>query len=163
MIIELKQVFDIIGESIKIDYSIDLSDYELFDDRPFITPVSVKGEIFNRAGVVYLNYSNSFTLKLNCDRCLEGFTMDFNNSYEQILVSNPETDNDEYIIVDNKKLDIDELCLSDILLNLPSKLLCSRDCKGLCPKCGANLNQTDCLCVKKEIDPRLSILGELLK
>lgn len=164
MKLELKQVFDNIGESIKFDYPMDLSEYELFSIYPFITPVNVKGEVFNRAGIVYLNYSQSFTLKLNCDRCLESFTNEFNNSYEQILVSSLENDfdNDEYILVDNNKLDLDELSLSDILLNLPAKLLCSRDCKGLCVKCGANLNQTDCLCVKKEIDPRLSILSELL-
>lgn len=163
MIIELKQLFDIVDESIKFDYPMDLSDYELFSIYPFITPVNVKGEFLNRAGIVTLTYTASFTLRLNCDRCLESFEREFCNSSEQILVTRLSTDNDEYLLVDNYKLDLNELCLSDILLNLPSKLLCSRDCKGLCSKCGANLNQTDCLCVKKEIDPRLAVLGELLK
>lgn len=163
MIIELKQIFDVVGESIKFDYPMDLSDYELFSIHPFITPVNVKGEVFNRAGIVTIKYTSSFTLKLNCDRCLESFERKFQIPSEQILVTKLSNDNEEFLLVKDFKLDIDELCLSDILLNLPSKLLCSPDCKGLCPKCGANLNRTDCLCVKKEIDPRLAVLGELLK
>ncbi len=162
MIIELKQVFDIVDESVSFDYEYDLSDYELFNDKPFITPVNVKGEVANRAGVVSLNYTTDFTLQLHCDRCLEVFTRDFHYDFNQILVTELNNDNDEYIVIENYKLDLDEVCYSDILLNLPSKLLCSHDCKGLCPKCGVNLNQTSCLCKKTEIDPRLAILSQLL-
>ncbi len=163
MIIELKQVFDIVDESLEFDYSLDLSDYELFSDKPFISPVNVKGKVFNRAGIVSLNYTSDFTLKLHCDRCLEVFNRDYHFSFEQILVTKLNTDNDEYILVNDFKLDLDELCLSDILLNLPSKLLCSHDCKGLCIKCGINLNQQSCLCKKNEVDPRLEVLSQLLK
>lgn len=160
MIVELKRIFEIVDESLDIEYSIDLSDYELFDDKPFITPVSVKGVVFNRAGIVTLNYSISFRLKLNCDRCFLQFERDFAYSFEQILVTSLNTDNDEFIVVPDMELDLDPLILSDILLSLPSKLLCSEDCKGLCQKCGANLNQTSCLCKQTDIDPRLAKLSE---
>ena len=163
MIIELKQLFDIVDESIEFDYPMDLSDYELFSIYPFITPVHIKGKFLNRASIVTLCYSASFTLKLNCDRCLESFEREFKIDSEHILVKSLNTDSDEYLLIENNRLDLNELCLSDVLLNLPSKLLCSSDCKGLCPKCGVNSNQTDCLCVTKEIDPRLAVLGELLK
>lgn len=162
MILECKQLFDIVGELVTIDFSIDLSDYELFLTKPFTSPVKVLGKAVNSAGVVTLSYTTDFTLSLNCDRCLEPFLQDFHFSDEQILVSSLSTDSDEYILVDGNSLDLDELVLSDILLNLPSKLLCSRDCKGLCSKCGANLNQTTCLCEKKQIDPRLAALSDLL-
>ena len=48
------------------------------------------------------------------------------------------------------------------VLNLDSKMLCSPDCKGLCARCGKNLNEGPCGC-KKELDPRLAVLGQLLK
>lgn len=163
MIIELKQIFDVLDDSIEFEYNMDMSDYELFSTHPFITPVHVKGGVLNRAGIVTLRYTTDFTLKLICDRCLDEFTKEFKYSNEQILVVSLSTDNDEYIVVENHRLDMDELCLSDILLNLPSKLLCSRDCKGLCPKCGVNKNKTECLCTDKEVDPRLAVLSELLK
>lgn len=163
MILELKQIFEITGESQKIDYSLDLSDYELFSRYPFITPVVVRGEVSNKAGVVILTYTADFCLELCCDRCLEVFKRDFTIKNEEVLVTELNTDNDEYIVVEDMKLDMDELCISDILLSLPSKIVCNEDCKGLCPQCGTNLNQNECHCKKQEVDPRLSVLSELLK
>lgn len=160
MIIELKQVFDLIDECLQFEYDYDLSGYEIFNDKPFFVPVHVKGEVVNRAGIVILSYAADFKLRLHCDRCLDEFERNFTVSCEQVLVTELNTDNDEYIVVEDYKLNTDELVLSDILLNLPSKLLCSRDCKGLCPQCGANLNHADCLCKKTDIDPRLAALSE---
>ena len=59
------------------------------------------------------------------------------------------------------KLDIERLTLEDIYFALPSKVLCDDDCKGLCSKCGANLNEGPCEC-KKDIDPRFEALLSLL-
>mgnify|MGYP001091754997 FL=1 len=59
-------------------------------------------------------------------------------------------------------LDLEELARTDILLELPTKVLCSEDCKGLCSQCGKNLNEGECSCEKKQIDPRLAILSQLL-
>ena len=60
-------------------------------------------------------------------------------------------------------LDLDELLRADILLSLPSKILCKEDCKGLCSVCGADRNKQECHCEEKSVDPRLEILGDLLK
>lgn len=164
MIIQLKQVFDIVGESIPFDYQLDLSEYELYGTYPFVTPVFVKGQVCNTAQVVTVSYDISCTLNLTCDRCLEEFIKEFSLSSKQILVSEGDAvDDEEYMTVEDYSLDLDRLCLDDILLNLPSKFLCKEDCKGLCPKCGKNLNSSDCLCVKKEIDPRLAALSQLLE
>ena len=73
-------------------------------------------------------------------------------------------DNDEYVIVKNGFLDIDRELVEDLLLEFPPKLLCKEECKGLCSKCGKNLNFEACDCPKKkEIDPRLAILQKLLE
>ena len=66
------------------------------------------------------------------------------------------------MVVPDDQLDLDQLLTEDILLDLPSKFLCSPDCKGLGPICGKNLNQGDCGCEKDTVDPRLAILKELL-
>ena len=57
--------------------------------------------------------------------------------------------------------DLDSLVREDILLTLEPKTLCKPDCKGLCPMCGADLNETACSC-KKPTDPRLAVLQQLL-
>ena len=59
-------------------------------------------------------------------------------------------DFDEYIVCEGDALDMNEVAVSDLLLELPSKILCKEDCKGLCMKCGCNLNETQCDCPKDD-------------
>ncbi len=163
MVLDLKQIFDAAGESTSFAYDLDLSEYALYGTRPFVTPVHVKGEVLNRAGIVTLDYTAQFTLSLACDRCLTDFTRDYIMPFSETLVSTGDTNDDEYIEAKDGMLDMDALVVSDILLDLPSKQLCSEDCKGLCPVCGVDLNHGVCQCKKKEIDPRLQALADLLQ
>jgi uncharacterized protein len=163
MSIDLKQLFEVVGDVRPLDETLDLSDYELFGTKPFVTPIQIQGKIENKAGVVVLNADVRFVLRVNCDRCLDEFERAFDYPVEHVLVTELNTDNDEYIVVENHLLDLDELILSDILLNLPSKLLCSEDCKGLCSMCGQNFNKGSCDCNDKLVDPRFAVLDELLK
>ena len=52
-------------------------------------------------------------------------------------------------------LEIDKDIREEILLNLPMKVICSPDCKGLCPRCGVNLNCQKCTCLNKEIKAKV--------
>ena len=61
----------------------------------------------------------------------------------------------------NLNIDLDDILTTAVVLNMDSKLLCSEDCKGLCPKCGADLNLGPCDC-KPEMDPRLAVLQQFL-
>ena len=64
-------------------------------------------------------------------------------------------------IGDAEEVDTDEILLAQVALEMPSKNLCRPDCKGLCPKCGADLNEGDCGCPKDErVDPRLEKLKD---
>ncbi|MEG0895205.1 MAG: DUF177 domain-containing protein [Oscillospiraceae bacterium] len=155
MILDVQKVF--LGDSISIDTKIDL---KLLSEDSDFTPITLKGEISNKAGIVYFNYNVCFSLQLQCDRCLQQFNKDYDLNFSQILV-NFDTENDEYIQLEDYKLNIEEVILTDILLTLPSKILCSNDCKGLCSKCGKNLNLGVCGCIEKKIDPRLQVLSQL--
>ena len=57
-------------------------------------------------------------------------------------------------------LDVTELLRDVLIAGQPMKNLCKADCKGLCPKCGANLNEGDCGCEKFIVDPRLATLKD---
>ena len=50
-----------------------------------------------------------------------------------------------------------------VIAALPIRNLCRPDCKGLCPKCGADLNQADCGCDREVVDPRLAALKDWMK
>ena len=64
--------------------------------------------------------------------------------------------------VNDYQLPLDELVEEELILNLPSKNLCRKDCRGLCPKCGKNLNEGLCGCRSDTIDPRLEVLRQLM-
>ena len=146
MNIQLRQLFDIVGECVEIDYSISPDELKDISAYSFASPVTIKGKIQNRAGVVRLTYESSAELALECDRCLTQFVREFCYSFEHILVASTNTDDDEYVVCPNNILDLNELAVSDLLLELPTKILCKDDCKGLCYTCGKNLNEGECSC-----------------
>lgn len=144
MKLELKQIFDIPGESRDFSYELSLADYELYGCKPFAGPVAVSGIVANSVGIVTLRYTVEFRLRLPCDRCLDEFEREYRLSFDETLVLEESLTHDEYIPAPGGVLDLDEQCLADILLSLPTKQLCREDCKGLCPQCGANLNHGGC-------------------
>ena len=163
MLLELKKVFLTEDENLNAEYDLDLSDLDFNGTRPFKTPVRVSANAVNRAGVVNLAVTTKFEYTGPCDRCGEETITPFEYSFNHTLVQSLVGENEgDYIEVPDFTLDLDEPVTTDILLELPSKHLCKEDCKGLCPKCGKNLNTGDCGCDKRDIDPRLEALKSLL-
>lgn len=146
--IDVKHLFDTVGATKELNYEFDYSDYEFESTKPFTTPVKVVGEISNRAGVTSARFSVDFTAVFQCDRCLSEFEQDFSLNGNYVLTENDSDDLDEekYILCTNGEFNLEEAVLFMILLNMPSKHLCNENCKGLCFKCGQNLNDGDCKC-----------------
>lgn len=71
-------------------------------------------------------------------------------------------DNDEIVLLEDGEVDVGDLARTAFILGMDTKTLCSEDCKGLCPRCGADLNLGPCSC-GKETDPRLAVLAKLLE
>lgn len=162
MFINLENVFNNGVDEIKLDYSFDFSHEEYNGIYPFETPVVVSGAVRNETDIIYIRASARFTLKAVCDRCAADFEREMNVPIEHILVSElNDEDNDEFIVAEGMRLDLEQLVSEDIFLSLPMRLLCKEDCKGLCSKCGKNLNEGNCDC-KKDVDPRLAGLMQLL-
>ncbi|MBQ9893991.1 MAG: DUF177 domain-containing protein [Ruminococcus sp.] len=147
MKINLKQIFSIVGESRNI--SCEIGADELSDVRgyTFGSPVSINGRVYNRAGVVYLEYSVDFTLNIICDRCLKELEREYHFDFDHIVVPSINGENDDYIVADGESIDLNEIALTDLLLQLPTKNLCKDDCKGLCMVCGQDLNLGECDCL----------------
>lgn len=162
MILNLKNLFNNEGEVIALDYTADFSHFELNGGYPFQTPVKIYGHLENRAGIVTFSVKAEYDYHASCDRCAIEVTRSYCLPMNHLLVAalNQE-DDDDFLLVQNMSLDVDELVLTDILLNLPMKFLCSENCKGLCMHCGKNLNEGLCGC-RKPIDPRLEVLKQLL-
>lgn len=144
MTVQLKELFELVGEQKDISCQIPVEELEDISAYRFANPVKVSGTVSNRVGIVTLSYDASFVLEHTCDRCLKEFERKYDYSFKHTLVRNCNTDNDDFIVCGDNTLDLNELAVSDILLNLPTKILCNEDCKGLCFVCGKNLNESDC-------------------
>lgn len=145
MIIQLKELFELDGETKQVSCEILPEELKDVSSCRFTKPVKVTGELANRAGIVTLSYCALFSLDHACDRCLKEFEQEYNYSFEHILVRSLNTDSDDYVLCGDNTLDLNELAVSDILLMLPTKILCREDCKGLCCVCGKDLNEGDCV------------------
>lgn len=104
-----------------------------------------------------------------CNRCAEDATVLIDsefNEYEEIPEEDANAkvgDHDGYIVYDRHApmLDLAAVAWEQFMLAQPSMPLCRDDCKGLCPKCGCNLNHGECGCKKDTVDPRMAPLAGL--
>lgn len=96
-----------------------------------------------------------------CYRCLENVFTTVPIELEE-LYSYPIATGAEFSVSDDGILDLAPLIRAEVLIAVSGGVLCRPDCKGLCPNCGANLNQTTCACADEQTDPRLARLKELL-
>ena len=111
----------------------------------------------------------SASVSFECDRCLRALSVPVEQSFElQYVPSLGAQDEMELIEKDlstgfyqGEAIEVDDLVREQIELALPMARLCSEECRGLCPECGANLNQTNCVCKLEQVDPRWAALNEL--
>lgn len=133
----------------------------------FPSPMEVKGEIVNTAGYMRMCLNLSLDFTAPCARCLAEVSDSFTFSLEKTVAPRNLLDGlgedalDEYAIVEDGFLDMDEQLLELLELEFPRRVLCKEDCKGLCDKCGHDLNEGPCGC-KDEMDPRLAPLAAML-
>lgn len=162
MVLDLEPIFNNEGMVKEFSYELDLSEQELSGVKPFSTPVRVSGSVGNHTGVVELSAKAEFVLDMDCDRCAKPIKLALTaDVFHTLVTSLNDEANDELLLINELRFDLDPLVTEDIFLELPSKFLCSEDCKGVCPKCGKDLNTGSCSC-EKEIDPRLAALKQLL-
>lgn len=167
MLLQLKPLFLGEVESLPIAAEIDLSSLELGGIRPIPQPVRVTGEATALSGMVMLRATAFFRYEGSCDRCAAPLCREMEAPMEHMLVASlSNEENDEFLLVDNYQLSLEELTEADVILSLPSKILCREDCRGLCPVCGNDLNEGLCGCRTAEpgepADTRFAALKQLL-
>lgn len=162
MILELQNLFQNSGEQLPFNVSLDFSQVDWNGSRPFVSPVHAQGLFRNEAGVVSVEMRVQFHFCAPCDRCASEVDRAYDFRFQHLLADHlNDEDNDDFLLVEDMRLDLEAFVREDIFLALPTKFLCREDCKGLCPQCGKNLNDGSCSC-KKPIDPRLEVLRQLL-
>jgi uncharacterized protein len=113
----------------------------------------------------------SYKAELPCARCLEQAAVSGHTSFAiqlkprsalKVLKNDPEPDEIDEVFIDGEVFETSELVKEQLFLIIPEKALCREDCRGLCPNCGTNLNETGCKCPEAK-DPCWSQLDKLVK
>ena len=154
MVLQLKPLFMGEKESLPLHCELDLSELVIGGSHPFPHPVVVEGEVRVSADVVSLRAEARYLFEGACDRCLRDIRCERLVPVEHILVTSLNNeDNGEFVLVDNYQLPLDSLVEADLILSLPSKVLCREDC-------GKDQNEGLCGCKPQAADPRLEALGQ---
>ncbi len=120
-------------------------------------------------------FGNDYLIKIHletvahfqCDLCLEPFkekiVIDYEHIYQIGRGDLGISEDVDILPADTTEIDISGSLTEMVLLNHPIKMKCSKDCKGLCPECGVNLNVETCSCADGKIDKRWESLRKLIK
>jgi uncharacterized protein len=145
-------------ESVEIDFSnINFN---------ILNPVKLKGNIYGTGDGVFLEGKLIYRYSESCARCLTDVEGEIETEISGKVLEGEESileESDEKTIAYcNGELLLDDVVTDAILLSMPMKIICKDDCKGLCTKCGKDLNSEDCTCEDDDIDPRLAKLRNFL-
>ena len=117
-----------------------------------------EGFIVNNAGALTLRGTLSAAMRCVCDRCAAEFDREVSYPLDIPLASElQDGENPDYFLLEGDELDLEELLETVLILNMDTR----EDCKGLCSRCGKNLNEGPCDC-RTGSDPRLAVLEQLL-
>ena len=143
--------------------------------------LSVEAFVFSRPLRIDLNVTRTFetfnvegeiecVVEGECCRCLEPTAMKV-EACMHLLVQRKETTPEELEAVEDEEMeilrpgtdtfDLHHVLREDVLLEMPLRIYCRQDCKGLCGQCGQNFNAGTCACEHEEVDPRWAVLSEV--
>lgn len=159
-------------EGIKISRNFELLLDEIIEeDAVFLLPVHADISVKKVGEEVFVKGKIKTLLSFVCSRCLVPFEFPVDSHFdlvylpEELEVAREELSNDDLVtsFYYSRKIDLKEVVLEQINLTFPFKPLCSKDCQGICPVCGKNINSGDCSCATKDSDSRLEKLKIFLK
>jgi uncharacterized protein len=142
------------------------------DDRVKLSgPATVNGKIRLSGNEVFVNGHVETRAQVECDRCLKPVELPVSADFEVEYITGSEYESSaaaelteaemSVSVFDGHAIDVDEIVKEQILLAVPTRMLCREDCKGICPQCGTDRNTGECECVTDDIDPRWAALKNL--
>ena len=139
-----------------------------FEGQDFTFPegfhAKVTAQWLESEALLLAGISVNAVIEAECARCLKPVSLEISGKLMYLYCSHDtqEINDDEYMPVDiehfGRVLDVMPQIQENIYTLIPTKILCREDCRGLCPNCGADLNEGECSCKNYDIDPRLEAL-----
>ncbi len=151
------------GETESISFDLGPFEEPTEENGILVSSLRFFGEANNQSDSIHLIGTVSGTLTAPCARCLASVEDHFTAEVHYPVVTSEDESEEEVLLAEGQKIDLISLMQETVLTEMPLRLLCKEDCKGLCPKCGKDLNTGMCSCEHKEIDPRLQGLADFFK
>ena len=161
MRLDLREIIEVPGGSVPFACELETDRLDFPPVKAYLSKPQAQGRVYNEAGVLHLEGTVSAEMRCVCDRCGTEFNSRKETVLEGVIVEEENPDYPEYFLLDGNSLDLDDVVSTCLILDMETKFLCREDCKGLCSRCGKNLNLGPCGC-GKEIDPRFAVLEQLL-
>ena len=139
------------------------------DERVRLTkPAVVTGKVRLSRNESFVNGHLDTQAQVECDRCLQPVEVPVHSDFALEYITGSDYESSEAAelteaelsvsVFDGEAIDVDEIVKEQILLAVPTRMLCREDCKGICPECGIDRNTGQCNCVTEDIDPRWAAL-----
>lgn len=165
MIINILKIKHASGEKANFHISEEFADTEVNGSSlTFVGPVEAQGEIVNSNGFFKVQGKTRGKLSAECVSCLENFELQIEGTLDEVYARQEDLSSDldpEVNGFEGDLIDIGPEVLKSLLIELPMRLVCSPECRGLCHSCGSNLNVQQCNCQVEVLDPRLAVLKKL--
>jgi uncharacterized protein len=163
------EIFEIPEEGLNIE----VEESPVLEDIKIIKPFNAIMNVEKSESELFIKGIVNGEVKLQCSRCLKDYNMPIRAVFEIIYHPIETLKREELVELKRGEMDVEfyregyidteDIVRDQILLNIPMKPLCFESCKGLCPVCGTNLNEAECGCERKKLDPRFAVLQSLLR
>jgi uncharacterized protein len=141
----------------------------------FTGPLSIRLRVIPSTVMFQVDGHIRGTASLSCSRCLASvdtpLSSAFRLSFARTIPGDDTDDSSEnrelqaeelgVVLFDGDEIDFRDVIQEQVIMAIPMQPLCRPDCRGLCGRCGKNLNEGDCDCTPNDVDPRLAILKTL--
>ena len=161
MRLDLREIIFVPGASIPFSCELETERLDFPSVKAYRAAPRAEGRVYNEAGVLHLEGELTAEMTCVCDRCGAEFDSTKVTPLDAVIVGEENEEYPEYFVLEGNEIDLDEILSTCLILDMETKFLCSEDCKGLCSRCGRNLNLGPCGC-RKEPDPRFAVLEQLL-
>lgn len=164
MKIDISNITKVEGAFLNIEFNEVIEELNfLFRDFVFDDPVQFNGQLVNVSGVLKLSGQLNTRYTTICYRCLRNLEQKMDVYVREDLIRRDKCTDCEAYTYEGNYLEIDKILKDNIILNLPMRLLCKDDCKGLCPICGSDLNERECDCREDKINMKMEVLKNFFK
>ncbi|MDO4540123.1 MAG: DUF177 domain-containing protein [Syntrophomonadaceae bacterium] len=138
---------------------------ELPDNTAYAGPVSVEVTLRSDSSGLTGRLRMSVPMRYRCSRCLSEFEQELSRDWEVKLLEREPGDEaeqaEDWLLITDDHIDLRDTIREAVILAVPFRPLCSPDCRGICPGCGAELNREHCHCQGEDTDPRWEKLKQL--